>query len=45
MASHQNGFSLGRMRRGELWEIVAVPDIRMRAASLADVLLTELEAG
>jgi uncharacterized NAD(P)/FAD-binding protein YdhS len=35
-------FSLGPMRRGELWESVAVPDIRVQAAHLAEVLIEEL---
>ncbi len=35
-------FSLGPMRRGELWETVAVPDIRVQAAHLADALIEEL---
>jgi len=33
------------MRRGELWEATPVPDIRLQAARLADVLLSELGAG
>jgi uncharacterized NAD(P)/FAD-binding protein YdhS len=38
-------FTLGPMRRGELWETIAVPDIRVQAANLAEVLLHELDAG
>jgi uncharacterized NAD(P)/FAD-binding protein YdhS len=37
-------FTLGPMRRGELWETTAAPDIRLQAARLADVLLRELHA-
>jgi uncharacterized NAD(P)/FAD-binding protein YdhS len=35
-------FTLGPMRRGELWETTAVPDIRAQAARLGEVLLGEL---
>ena len=40
----QRLFSLGPMRRGELWETTAVPDIRVQAARLSEVLLGELPA-
>jgi uncharacterized NAD(P)/FAD-binding protein YdhS len=36
-------FSLGPMRRGELWETTAIPDIRLQAAHLAQTLVAELE--
>jgi uncharacterized NAD(P)/FAD-binding protein YdhS len=36
-------FSIGPMRRGELWETTAVPDIRVQAAHLAQTLVAELE--
>jgi uncharacterized NAD(P)/FAD-binding protein YdhS len=41
----QRMFSVGPMRRGELWETIAVPDIRIQAARLAEVLVSELDAG
>jgi uncharacterized NAD(P)/FAD-binding protein YdhS len=37
--------SLGPMRRAELWETIAVPDIRVQAAELAELLVDELELG
>jgi uncharacterized NAD(P)/FAD-binding protein YdhS len=37
--------SLGPMRRAELWETIAVPDIRVQAAELAELLASELELG
>jgi uncharacterized NAD(P)/FAD-binding protein YdhS len=37
-------FGLGPMRRGELWETTAVPDIRVQVAALAETLLSELES-
>jgi hypothetical protein len=33
------------MRRAELWETIAVPDIRLQAAELAEVLVDELQLG
>ena len=41
VASHRL-FALGPPTRGRHWEITAIPDIRRRAAELADALLAEL---
>jgi uncharacterized NAD(P)/FAD-binding protein YdhS len=43
--SSERVFSLGPMRRAELWETIAVPDIRVEAAELAEVLVDELYLG
>jgi uncharacterized NAD(P)/FAD-binding protein YdhS len=40
----QRVLSLGPMRRAELWETIAVPDIRVQAAELAELLVSELGA-
>ncbi|AGC42296.1 hypothetical protein MYSTI_00947 [Myxococcus stipitatus DSM 14675] len=38
-------FTLGPLRRGELWETTAVPEIRVQARALADHLLERLGRG
>jgi uncharacterized NAD(P)/FAD-binding protein YdhS len=44
-AASKRVFSLGPLRRAELWETIAVPDIRVQAAELAEVLVDELCLG
>jgi uncharacterized NAD(P)/FAD-binding protein YdhS len=38
-------FTLGPLRRGDLWETTAVPEIRVQAAALATTLLDSLAQG
>ena len=38
-------FALGPMRRGELFETTAVPNIRLQAQQLAETLIEELGVG
>jgi len=39
---NSNLYTLGPLRRGELWECTAVPDIRLQASDLARLILKEL---
>jgi uncharacterized NAD(P)/FAD-binding protein YdhS len=36
-------WALGPLTKGRYWEIVAVPDIRVQAAALADDIASELD--
>jgi uncharacterized NAD(P)/FAD-binding protein YdhS len=36
-------FTLGNLRRGELWETTAIPELRAQAHAIAERLLRELQ--
>lgn len=42
-AAHANLYALGSARKGALWESTAVPEIRVQAAALAEVLMSNTE--
>jgi len=42
-AASKTIFTLGPLRRGMLWESTSIPEIRVQAAALAEVLLRELQ--
>ena len=43
-AGNGNLWALGPLTKGRYWEIIAVPDIRVQAAAVADDIALELEA-
>jgi len=36
-------FTLGNLRRGELWETTAIPELRVQARAIAERLARDLE--
>jgi uncharacterized NAD(P)/FAD-binding protein YdhS len=38
-------WTLGQLRRGELWETTAIPEIRDQAADMAGSILARVRAG
>jgi uncharacterized NAD(P)/FAD-binding protein YdhS len=43
-AGERNIWALGPLTKGRYWEIIAVPDIRVQAAAVAEDIARELEA-
>ncbi len=45
IAGARNAYAIGPMARGRYWEIIAVPDLREKAADIAKTIARDLELG